>query len=74
MKLNRQYVVCIQNRGYEVSLEKRKIYRVAPDERASEHNLIRIVDESGQRYLYPESYFASIRLPHPIVKALDLAA
>ena len=70
----KHYVVCVKNEGYEVSLERRKIYRVRPDKNASERDLIRIVDESGQSYLYPNSRFVAITLPQPILKALALAA
>ena len=48
-----RYVVCIKNKGYRASLEKRKIYKVIPDAEASAHKLIRVVDESGEDYLYP---------------------
>ncbi len=70
MKLSRQYVVCVQNQEYEVSLEKRKIYRVARDKRAAGQGLLRIVDESGQSYLYPERFFVAIKLSQPILRAL----
>jgi len=70
----KNYVVCVKNEGYEVSLERRKIYRVLPDARASERDLIRVIDESGQAYLYPEECFAEIRLPQPILKAFAKAA
>ena len=74
LSYRKQYVVCIRNHGYEASLERRKIYRVIPDKEASEENLIRAVDESGQSYLYPQNYFAPIKLPQPLLKALALAA
>ena len=66
----KQYVVCINNEGYEVSLERRKIYTVIMDRKAEERNLIRIKDESGQSYLYPSSCFIAIQLPQPVVRAL----
>jgi hypothetical protein len=58
-----RFAICIQNEGYPASLELWKIYRVAPDEKAARHQLVRIVDESGEDYLYPESYFVPIELP-----------
>ena len=61
-----QFVVCINNEGYPASLELRKIYRVLPDEKASEHGLMRVVDESGEDYLYPERYFVPIELPQSL--------
>ena len=70
----RHYVVCVKNEGYEASLEKRKIYRVIVDKQASEQELIRIVDESGQSYLYPDHCFVSITLSPPLLKAFLRAA
>jgi hypothetical protein len=49
-----KFAVCINNEDYEVSLELRKIYKVLPDARADEHHYIRVIDESGEDYLYPE--------------------
>ena len=70
----KRFAVCLRNTGYEASLERRKIYQVLPDARASRHDLLRVVDESGEDYLYPESYFASISLPQPLRKAVLAAA
>jgi hypothetical protein len=67
------FVVCIKNEDYTASLELRKIYEVTPDERAADHQMIRIVDESGEDYLYPSDFFIPIELPKPIEKALTLA-
>jgi hypothetical protein len=69
-----RFVICVKNEGYRASLEKRKIYRVLPDSRASAHRLIRIVDESGEDYLYPMELFVPIALPQTAVKALALTA
>ena len=66
----KQFVVCLKNKGYDVSLERRKIYRTLPDPRAAKHGLIRVVDESGEDYLYPQSFFAPIELPQPIRRAV----
>lgn len=68
-----QFVVCLKNEGYSVSLEPRKIYRVLPDSDAAAHHLVRVVDESGEDYLFPEDFFAPIALPHSLVEALALA-
>jgi len=57
------YVLCVRNRGYRASLEVRKIYRQIADAWAHSHGLIRIVDESGEDYLYPRDYFVSIPIP-----------
>ena len=68
-----QFVVCIRNEGHSASLEPRKIYRVVPDTSAATHRLIRVIDESGEDYVYPEDDFAPITLPESLVEALDLA-
>ena len=73
-KMKPQFVVCIKNEGYQASLELRKIYRMIPDSQALSHGLTRVVDESGEDYLYPADYFAPITLPQMIVDALALAA
>ena len=62
--------VCIRNNGYEASLERRKIYQVLADADASRHGQLRIIDESGEDYLYPAEYFAPLDLPEPVRKAL----
>jgi hypothetical protein len=69
-----RFVVCIHNEDYPASLELKKIYRVVPDESAAKHKLIRIVDESGEDYLYPEQYFIPIDLPVALEKAVLLAS
>jgi len=66
----KRFVVCVKNRGYEVSLETRKIYQVLRDPDAAKHKQLRVIDESGEDYLYPESYFAPIELPQPVRKAV----
>jgi hypothetical protein len=66
----KKFVVCLKNKGYEVSLEPRKIYRVLPDPDAARHRQLRVIDESGDDYLYPASYFAPIELPQPVRKAV----
>jgi hypothetical protein len=68
-----RFVICLKNEGCE-DLEPRKVYRVLPDETAAEDGYIRVIDESGEDYLYPESYFLSIELPHAAQKALLSAA
>ena len=50
----KQFVVCLDNKGHEVSLERRKIYRILPDADAAKHLLVRVIDESGEDYLYPQ--------------------
>ena len=65
-----QFVVCLKNEGYGASLEPRKIYRVVPDSDAATHQLIRVIDESGEDYLYPAEYFAPITLPKTLIESL----
>ena len=69
-----QFAVCIQNAGYPASLELRKIYRVLPDEKAAQHNLVRVIDESGEDYLYPHRFFVPIELPHAAEEAFGQGA
>ena len=69
-----QFVVCIENDGYPTSLEKRKIYLMLPDPDAEQTGLIRVIDESGEDYLYPKELFSSIDLPPALVKVLAAAA
>lgn len=57
------FVVCIENAGYPASLELHKIYRVLPDEAALRDGDLRIIDESGEDYLYPADWFAAVELP-----------
>ena len=69
-----RYVICVDSEGYPASLELRRVYRVIPDTSASQHRLLRIVDESGEDYLYPEDYFVAIDLPAAAEKAFTAAA
>ena len=71
---SKQLVVCIDNDGYAVSLEKRKIYVGIPDRAAEKHGLTRIIDESGDDYLYPKAFFRPIALPQSVRKAVLAAA
>ena len=68
-----KYVVCVKNDDYPVSLKLRKIYQVVPDARAAKHQFIRVIDESGEDYLYPAAYFVPIELPEAAEKAFSLA-
>lgn len=69
-KSRRHFAVCVRNEGYEVSLELRKIYEVLPDHVAGRHRQIRVIDESGEDYLFPASWFAALELPTPIKRAV----
>jgi hypothetical protein len=72
--VSKQLVVCIDNEGYPASLEKRKIYVVIRDPVAEKRCLLRIIDESGDDYLYPKMFFRSIALPQSVKKAVLAAA
>lgn len=67
---SRNVVLCLRNEGYEVSLEPRKIYEVLPDRDAAVHDQLRVIDESGEDYLYPASHFVSIALPTSLRRAV----
>ncbi len=71
--LSLQFVICIKNEGCE-DLEPRKIYRVLPDEAAAEDDYIRVIDESGEDYLYPQDYFVPVELSQTAEEALLAAA
>ena len=73
-RLKTQFVVCVKNEGHAASLELRKIYQVVVDTRAEEHRLVRVIDESGEDYLYPVEYFAAIELPQAVEKVFALAS
>ncbi|MGH8458100.1 MAG: hypothetical protein ACRESV_02015 [Nevskiales bacterium] len=62
MESAHKFVICVNNEGYAASLELRKLYEVLPDKAAAKHGQLRIIDESGDDYLYPKSYFASVEL------------
>ena len=68
------FAVCIKNEGYPAALERRKIYRVVPDARAHERGLLRVVDESGEDYLYPVAYFAPIEVSSSLRRVLRAAS
>ncbi len=61
--MKRKFMLCVDNEGYEASLELRKLYEALPDKEAERHHQLRILDESGEGYLYPSDFFAPIRLP-----------
>jgi len=68
-----QFVVCINNEDYPASLELHKIYRVVPDKSAAADDDLRVIDESGEDYLYPASYFAPIKVPAAVEESLRRA-
>ncbi len=68
-----QFAICIRNEGAE-DLEVRKVYRVLADESAARDGYVRVIDESGEDYLYPADYFVRLELPQEAVAALALTA
>lgn len=62
------WLVCVANKGYEIDLEPRKLYERVVDEAADQKGLVRIIDDSGEDYLFPSALFAEIDLP----QALDV--
>jgi hypothetical protein len=60
--MKNKFLLCVNNEGYEASLELRKLYENIQDKEAEHHGQVRIIDESGEDYLYPASYFTPIRL------------
>jgi len=71
-KRNYSFALCIENKDCE-DLEKRKIYQMLPDEEAEKEGFIRVIDESGEDYLYPRSYFIAVQLPREAQEALQLS-
>jgi hypothetical protein len=69
----KSFVVCLSNDGYAASLELRKIYVALRDVEAQRNGLLRVVDESGEDYLYPNSRFAALKLPRRLKQALAAA-
>jgi len=70
--MKKHFKVCVENRGYEASLEIRKIYKALIDRHAEKHNQVRVIDESGDDYLYPVRYFAPVWLPSETKERLGL--
>jgi len=66
----RQLVICLDNSGYEVSLERRKIYVSIPDARAAKFGQLRVIDESGEDYLYPQEAFIPVELNQAVRRAV----
>jgi hypothetical protein len=65
-----RFAVCIKNTDYPASLELYKIYRILPDDEAAQDGDVRIIDESGEDYLYPADYFVVIEVPQTVEQAI----
>jgi len=70
----RTLVICVRNEACAASLELRKLYVALPDARAAERHLLRVIDESGEDYLYPENFFVVADLPQTVKRRVMLAA
>jgi hypothetical protein len=68
-----KFAMCVRNEECE-DLELRKVYRILPDQRAARDGYIRVIDESGEDYLYPQSYFVAVRLPQKAQRAVAAIA
>lgn len=73
-KAAKRLFICLDNAGYEVSLERRKIYVALPDTKAERTGYLRIIDESGEAYLYPSQRFVAAELPTSTRRAVPHAA
>lgn len=70
MAAQKKFAVCVHNEGHEASLELRKIYEVLDDAEAAKHQMLRVVDEESEDYLYPEDWFVAIELPQTLEQTL----
>ena len=68
------FAICIKNEDYEASLELRTLYEVLPDPKSEQLGMVRVVDESGEDYLYPQAFFVQINLPEMVEEQVLLAA
>jgi hypothetical protein len=68
-----RFAICIDNSQYPASLELHKVYRVIFDEDAERDGDLRIIDESGEDYIYPADYFLLVNLPHDVVATLNMS-
>ena len=73
-KAQKRFVLCVNNADYPASLEVRKVYATKPDTGAEAVGFVRVVDESGEDYLYPESLFITVELPQAAAKVVLSAA
>ena len=69
-RIEARFVLCVDNKDYPASLERRKVYQVLIDAQASKLGQMRVVDESGEDYLYPQEYFVPIKLPQAAERAV----
>ena len=72
MRRRRQFAICVRNKGAE-DLEVRKVYELLPDARAAKEGYVRVIDESGEDYLYPAAFFVPFELPRGAGRSLSIA-
>ena len=70
MNAKPQFAICVKNEEHPASLQLWKVYRVLPDEKGARHNMIRVIDESGEDYLFSASSFVPVELPQAVELAL----
>jgi hypothetical protein len=70
MKPTKPFALCLENAGNEASLIVGKVYRIVPDPRAAKDDLVRIIDESGEDYLFDKTQFAFVDFPQAVRKKL----
>ena len=73
-EISSYFVLCVENSSYPVALEARKVYRAIADAEAESHGLLRVVDESGEDYLFPAELFVRIQVPEEAEKAFSAAS
>ena len=69
-RVTKRFALCLDNRGNEASLIKGKVYRILPDARAAKDDLLRVIDESGEDYLFAKQQFAFVNLPPAVRKRI----
>jgi hypothetical protein len=70
--MNAKFVMCINNENYPIDLTVHKVYKVLPDEKADKHGWVRIVDNTGEDYLYPARKFMPVQLPEEAEQTFNL--
>lgn len=70
MSSKSEFAICINNTEYPASLQLWKVYRVLPDEKGVRHKMLRVIDESGEDYLFSASYFVPVKLPQVAESAM----
>lgn len=71
--MNTKFVMCIDNEGYPIDLTLHKVYKVVPDEKADKRGWIRILDNTGEDYLYPARKFVPVQIPEAAEHSFELA-